>query len=109
MKFEKGHTYNSINISLYLLRMLSGHLNIDPKLYAKYQKSSSSISQDIVLTRFFYCYYGSRKTAITLSVFYGIRSKVNQIIRILILRHMLNIRILAQDVQDIVLIRIIYR
>ena len=37
----------------------SGRLNIGPNLYIKYQNPSSSGSQDIVLTRFFYCYNGS--------------------------------------------------
>ena len=58
-KSETGH--NSINISLNLLKSYSGHINIDPKLYAEYQKSSSSVSQDIVLTRFFYRCHGSQK------------------------------------------------
>ena len=35
-----------------MLRSLSGHINIDPKPYDKYQNPSSSGSQDIVLTRF---------------------------------------------------------
>ena len=34
------------------LKSYSGHLNIDPKPYAKYQNPSLSGSQDIVLTRF---------------------------------------------------------
>ena len=38
------------------LRSQSGQLNIDPKQYAKYQNPSLSSSQDIMLTRFFYCY-----------------------------------------------------
>ena len=38
------------------LKSQSGHLNIDPKMYAKYQNPSSSSSQDILLTRFSYCY-----------------------------------------------------
>ena len=58
-KSEKGH--NSINISLNLLNNYSGHISIDPKLYAEYQKSSSSVSQDIMLIRFFYRYHGSQK------------------------------------------------
>ena len=41
----------------------SSHLNIDPKSYAKYQNPSSSGSQDIMLTRFFYCYNGRVKGA----------------------------------------------
>ena len=53
-KSKKGH--NSINVLQNSLKRLSGHLNNDPKLYAKYQKPSSSSSQDILLTRFFYCY-----------------------------------------------------
>ena len=38
------------------LKSKSGHLSIDPKQYGKYQNPSSSSSQDIMLTRFFYCY-----------------------------------------------------
>ena len=40
------------------LKSSSGHLNTDPKQYAKYmyQNPSSSSSQDIMLTRFFYSY-----------------------------------------------------
>ena len=33
-----------------MLRSLSGHINIDPKTYAKYQNPSSSGSEDIVLS-----------------------------------------------------------
>ena len=43
------------------VKSLSGHLNIDPKSYAKYGNPSSSGSQDIVLTRFFYCFNGRVK------------------------------------------------
>ena len=53
---KKGH--NLVNISRYSLKSKSGHVNIDPYLYATYQKPRSSGSQDIVLTRFFYCYNG---------------------------------------------------
>ena len=45
-------------------------------LYTKYQKPSSSSSQDIILTRFFYCYKPSRKRGITHSMFYGIFQKL---------------------------------
>ena len=41
-----------MNFSWNMLRSKSGHINIDPKPYAKYQNPSSSGSQDIVLTRF---------------------------------------------------------
>ena len=34
----------------------TNQLNIDPKMYAKYQNPSSSSSHDILLTRFFCCY-----------------------------------------------------
>ena len=53
---KKGH--NLVNISRNLFKSKSGHLNIDPKPYAKYENPGSSGSQDIVLTRFFYCYNG---------------------------------------------------
>ena len=56
VKSKKEHTL--VNISRNLLKSYSGHLNIDPNLYANYQNPSSSGSQDIVLTRFFYCYTG---------------------------------------------------
>ena len=49
-KSKKGH--NSINILQNLLKSLTGHLNIYPKLYAKYQNPSLSSSQDILLTFF---------------------------------------------------------
>ena len=48
---KKGHYL--VNISRNSLKNLSGHLNIYPKLYAKYENPSSSSSQVIVLTRFF--------------------------------------------------------
>ena len=47
---KKGH--NSVNISRNSLKGLLGHLNINSNLYAKYQNTSSSGSQDIVLTSF---------------------------------------------------------
>ena len=53
---KKGH--NLVNISRNLLKSLSGHPNIDSKPNAKYQNPSSGGSQDILLTRFFYCYNG---------------------------------------------------
>ena len=56
VKSKKGH--NLVNISRNLLKSKSGHLNIDPKPYAKYQNPSSSGSQDIVLTRFSHCFNG---------------------------------------------------
>ena len=52
VEWKKGH--NSVSISRNSLKSLSGHLNINPKPYAKYQNPSSSRSQDIMLTRFFF-------------------------------------------------------
>ena len=48
---KKGH--NIVNISRNSLKSLSGHLSIDRKPYAKYENSSSSGSQVIVLIRLF--------------------------------------------------------
>ena len=63
---------------------------MDPKQYANYQDPSSSGSLDIVLTRFSYCNYSKLlQRGITLSIFYGIRSK-------LILNCISNIRILVK-------------
>ena len=56
MAESKGH--NLVNISQHSLISKSGHLNIDPNLYVRYQNPSSRGSQDIVLTRFLYCYNG---------------------------------------------------
>ena len=53
---KKGH--NLVKISRNSLKSHLGNLNIDPKSYAKYQNPTTSGSQDIVLTRFFYCYNG---------------------------------------------------
>ena len=53
---KKGH--NLVNISRNSLKSKSGHVNSDPYLYATFQKPRSSASQDIVSTRFFYCYNG---------------------------------------------------
>ena len=50
VELNKGH--NLIIIIRNSLKGLSGHLNIDPKPYAKYENPSSSRSQDIVLIRF---------------------------------------------------------
>ena len=50
VKSKKGH--NLVNISRNLLKSKIGHLNIDPKPYAKYENPSSSGSHVIVLTRF---------------------------------------------------------
>ena len=55
---------NSVNFSWNLLRCQSGDINIDLKPYAKYQYPSSDGSQDIVLTRFFYCYNGKAITLV---------------------------------------------
>ena len=51
VKSKKGH--NLVNISRNALKSYSGHLNIDPKLYAKYENPSSCGSQVILLTRFY--------------------------------------------------------
>ena len=56
VKSKKGQ--NLVNISLNSLKNLSGRLNIDPNRYVKYQNPILSGSQDIVLTRFLYCYNG---------------------------------------------------
>ena len=50
VKSKKGH--NLVNISRNSFKSFSGHPNIDPKPYAKYENPSSSASQVIVLTRF---------------------------------------------------------
>ena len=52
-KSKKGD--NSVNVLQNSPRSQLGHLNINLKLYAKYQNPSSSISKDILLTIFFYC------------------------------------------------------
>ena len=41
-----------------LLKSDSCYLNINSKPYAKYRNPRSSGSQDIMLTRLFYCYHG---------------------------------------------------
>ena len=53
---------NLVNTSQNSLKSKSDHLNIDPNLYVKYQNPSSRGSQDIVLTRFLYCYNGRADT-----------------------------------------------
>ena len=53
---ESKKGFDLVNISRNSLNGLSSHLNINPKLYAKYQKPSSSGSQDIALIKFNYCY-----------------------------------------------------
>ena len=53
---KKGH--NLVNVSQNSLKSYSGHLNIDPKPYAKYENPSTSSSQDMVLKSFFHCYNG---------------------------------------------------
>ena len=58
VKSKKGH--NPVNISRNSFKSLSGHLNITPKLDAKYENPSYSGSQVIVLTRFI---WPSRKGA----------------------------------------------
>ena len=52
----KGH--NLVNTAQNSLKSKSGHLNIEPNLCVKYQNPSSRGSQDIMLTRFLYCYNG---------------------------------------------------
>ena len=52
---RKGNAANGLRNSVV---SYSDHLNIDPNLYAKYENPSSSGFEDIVLTRFFYCYNG---------------------------------------------------
>ena len=47
---------NLVNASQKFVKSKSSHLNIFPNLYVKYQNPSSRGSQDIVLTRFLYCY-----------------------------------------------------
>ena len=80
-----------INLSIFY-KIRSDHLHTDPKLYTKYKNPSSSGSLDI-LTIYFYNY--NDKVCITLSIFYGVRSKVNQVVYTLILHCMQNIRIIA--------------
>ena len=53
VELQKGH--NLVIISRNMLKKNYGHLNGDFKSYAKYFYPSSSVYQDIVLTRFFYC------------------------------------------------------
>ena len=60
MAESKGH--NLVNTSQNSLQIKSGHLNIDPNPYVKYQNPSSSGSHDIVLTRFSHCYNGKVET-----------------------------------------------
>ena len=61
VKSKKGH--NLVNISRNSLKSKSGHLNIDPKPYAKYKNPSCSSSRVIVLTMFL---WPSQKRGITL-------------------------------------------
>ena len=49
VKSKKGHSL--VNISRNSLKSKIGHLNIDPKPYAKYENPSSRGSQVIVLTK----------------------------------------------------------
>ena len=73
---SKGH--NLVNTSQNsLLKSKSGHLNIDPDLYVKYQNPSSRGSQDIVLTRFLYWYNGRvEKGAQSSQYFTGLAPKL---------------------------------
>ena len=49
---ESKKEHKSVNISWNSFKCKSGHLNIDPNQYAKYQNPSSSGSQDIILQGF---------------------------------------------------------
>ena len=63
------------------LNSVKSHLNTDPKQYSKFQNPTSSNSLDIMLTKFSYSYNTKVWTGgITQSIFYRIRSKVNQVI-----------------------------
>ena len=53
---KKGH--NFVNISRNSIKNETDNLNIDPEPYAKYHNPNLSGSQDIALTRFFYCFNG---------------------------------------------------
>ena len=53
---ESKKGYNLVNIIQNSPKSQSGHLNINPNLSVKHQNPSSSGSQDIVLTRFLYCF-----------------------------------------------------
>ena len=53
---EKEFQHNLVNISWNSFKNYPGHLNINPKQYAKYRNPSSSCSPDSILTRFFNCY-----------------------------------------------------
>ena len=68
-------------------------------LHIKFQVPSSSRS--LVLQPTTMLYWLSRKRGITQSIFHGIRSKNNQVIYTLIVSHIPNIRILAQEVLKI--------
>ena len=77
MAESKGH--NLVNTSQNSLNSTgkSGHLNIDPYLYVKYQNPSSRGSQDIVLTIFLYCYNGRvEKGAQSSQYFTGLAPKL---------------------------------
>ena len=49
---ESKKEHKSVNISWNSFKCKSGHLNIDPNQYAKYQNPSLSGSQDIILQGF---------------------------------------------------------
>ena len=75
MAESKGH--NLVNTSQNSLKSKSGHLNIDPDLYVKYQNPSSTGYQDIVLTRFLYSYNGGvEKGAQSSQYFTGLAPKL---------------------------------
>ena len=74
--------HNLVNTSQNLLKSKSGHLNIDPDFRSifykvKYQNPSSRGSQDMVLTRFLYCYNGRvEKKAQSSQYFTGLAPKL---------------------------------
>ena len=56
MAESKGN--NLVNNSQNSLKSKSGHLTIDLNLFVKYQNPGLRGTQDIMLTRFLYCYNG---------------------------------------------------
>ena len=92
VKSKKGH--NLVNIPRNSLKKYSGHLNIDPKPYAKYENPSSSGSQDIMLTMFLLL---SRKRGITLRI-KGLTEKKIRIHLLCVLMLHIKFQFLAQAV-----------
>ena len=75
MAESKGH--NLVNISQNSLKNKSGHHNIDPDLYVKYQNPSLRGFQDIILKRFLYCDNGRvEKGAQSSQYFTGLAPKL---------------------------------